>query len=307
MIPVVVTGAGGFLGQPLVRLLRAQGYEVTGLGRISRPGAEETVDHEVDLSRPGSIDAWLTPRTWLFHLAGSADVRLSVASPAEDFAGNLAMTFRILESVREAGCRMVFPSSGSVYDSAAPDPFREDTALRPSSPYGAAKMASEGYCFAFHKSYGVDVRIARIFSVFGPGMRRFAIHDFYHRLLEQPEKLVVRGDGGQTRDYLYVDDVARAMEIIMANGNPGAVYNIASGQARSMLEVAKAVMMAMGLADSELDADGETFHGELYHMSAAVRAIAELGFRPLTEFQKGMRETVNDLKHRSKPSIVSQQ
>ena len=293
----VVTGAGGFIGQPMVRYLRSLGVSVTGIGRRTFPGSEETVDIELDMRGPSAIDRWLNPKTDLYHLAGSADVRRSVSTPAQDFADNLALTFDTLESARKTGCRILFPSSGSVYDNEAPGPYTETTMLRPSSPYGAAKMAGEAYCHAFTKSYGTDVRIARIFSVFGPGMRRFAIFDFHNRLRQDPGRLVIRGDGNQTRDYLYVIDVVSALEKIMTSGSPAGIYNVGSGQARTMKEVAETIVRAMNLRDTPVLTDGESQPGELLEMYSDPSLLRSLGWAETVSFSRGIEETVAWLKN----------
>lgn len=292
----VVTGAGGFIGQSMVRYLRSLGVSVTGIGRRTFPGSEDTVDVELDMRGPAAVDRWLNPDTDLYHLAGSADVRRSVSTPAQDFADNLALTFDTLESVRKTGCRILFPSSGSVYDNESPGPYTEKTALRPSSPYGAAKMAGEAYCHAFAQSYGADVRIARIFSVFGPGMRRFAIFDFYKRLQSDPSRLTIRGDGNQKRDYLYVTDVVSALERIMTKGSPAGIYNVGSGKARTIKEVAETVTNAMNLGATPVLPDGQSQPGELREMYSDPSMLRSLGWIESVSFSRGIEETVAWLK-----------
>jgi len=287
-----VTGAGGFIGQRLVAYLRSVDVPVIGVGHVARVHSGADVDYVVDLERPGVLDSWLSEDTVVFHLAGSADVRRSVRRPAQDYVANLALTFSILEAVRESGSRIIFPSSGSVYDATARTPFTEETRLGPSSPYGAAKMSVEAYCRAYNRSYGVDARVARIFSVYGPGMSRFAIFDFYRRLKAAPDRLVLRGDGGQVRDYLFVDDVARALVCIMNSGEKAGVYNVASGTPYTMLEVARAVAEVMSLSGAEIDVDGVRSPGELYTMLADTSSLAALGFQNSMDFESGLEATI---------------
>jgi len=289
----LVTGAGGFIGQRLVAYLRSAGVSVIGVGHAGRVRSGAPVDHVLDLERPGALDRWLNEDTVVFHLAGSADVPRSVRSPALDYGANLALTFSVLEAVRASGSRIIFPSSGAVYDSSAPIPFAEDARLGPSSPYGAAKMAVEAYFHAYHRSYGVDARVARIFSVYGPGMYRFAIFDFYRRLKAAPGRLILRGDGSQVRDYLFVDDVARALVHIMSHGEKGGVYNVASGRPLTMLEVARAVAGKMGLENTEIDVDGARQPRDLHTMLADISALTALGFRCATCFDSGLEATID--------------
>lgn len=286
----VVTGAAGFIGSHLVRVLRRQGLEVTAIDRWSGAGTDIV---EIDLAQPGSLDGLLGPETALFHLAGSADVQRSVQEPVADFRDNVVAMIEVLEAVRRVGCAvLLLPSTGSVYDAAGPHPFRETSPTRPSSPYAAAKIACEAYCLAYARSYGIDVRIARLFSVFGPGMRRFAIHDFYQKLQRESHHLTLRGDGGQTRDYLYVDDAARALAMIAAAGARGEIYNVASGEPRSMRDVASAVSRAMGFNDCQIAPDGAVISAEVYRMEADPGRLQRLGFLPETTFEDGLLRTI---------------
>ena len=247
----VVTGAGGFIGRHLVRHLRARNIPVTGIGLAPAGG----VDEVADLRECSALDRFLDGATALFHLAGVADVGKSIADPLADFEANVLTSVHALESARRAKCMLVFPSSASVYDGAAPLPCRETAALGPRSPYGAGKLAVEGYCRVFGLAYGVDTRVARIFSVYGPGMRRHAIYDFVERLERAPKELTIRGDGGQTRDYIYVEDAVRALVLIARQGGAGEIYNVASGTPRTMLQVGQAVAAAMGLRDCRVMPD----------------------------------------------------
>ncbi|VFM95860.1 MAG: UDP-glucose 4-epimerase [Candidatus Kentron sp. G] len=214
----IVTGAAGFIGRRMVRFLRNQGIETLGADRAATPDQGVPVDAVVDLAVQGALAPYLEKGMAIFHLAGSANVRASVRTPIPDFRENVIPTLHVLEAARRAACPVLFPSSGSVYDANAKLPFRERSPTRPSSPYGAAKAAGEAYCFAYHHSYGADVRVARLFSVFGPGMGHFAIRDFCERLQDRPDTLMIRGDGRQTRDYLYVEDAVRALYRILRGG-----------------------------------------------------------------------------------------
>lgn len=286
-----MTGAGGFIGQHMTRYLRQQGVETLAVDRSVGAG-KGPVDAILDLAEPEALDGYLGSDVAVFHLAGSADVRASVSTPALDFQDNVLPALHVLESARKAGAAVLLPSTGSVYDPAAPMPLTEASPMRPSSPYAAAKIAGEAYCYAYHRSYGLDVRIARMFSIYGPGMRRFAIYDFFQRLRDDPTALVIRGDGGQTRDYLYIDETVRALYLIMRSGEPGTAYNVAAGKPLSILQVARTVARAMGLEASRVMPDGEAFAPEVYHMEADIGRLRALGFAPAVSFDQGVGETV---------------
>ncbi len=285
----VVTGAAGFIGSHLVRALERQGIEVAALDRAPQGGRHITVD----LSRPGALDAFLDDATAVFHMAGSADVPRSVVDPVADFSDNVTAMIAVLEAARRTGCAaLVLPSTGSVYDTNLPAPYAETAPTRPSSPYGAAKLACEAYCIAYARSYELPTRIARLFSVYGPGMRRFAIHDFHRRLRKTPSRLALRGDGGQTRDYLFVEDAANALIRIATTGAPGEIFNVASGEPRRMVDVARAVAWTMGLDGCTIEPDGAAIKSEVYRMEADVTRLRQIGFASDVAFADGLRRTV---------------
>ena len=190
----IVTGASGFIGSALVRHLRGTAWDVVAVDRKPFADAEQPA-RLADVAQAGALAGLLDERTVIFHMAASADVAASVANPRHDFDNTFRGVFEVLEAARHAGSRVVFPSTASIFDASNTLPLSERAFPRPTSPYAAGKLGGEAYCHAYHRSYGVDVRIARLFSVYGVGMFRFAIHDIVRKIEQNHEDLTILGDG----------------------------------------------------------------------------------------------------------------
>lgn len=288
---VIVTGAAGFIGQHLVNSLLRGGATVLAVDR--RPAELDCEFLQGDITEPGCLDQCLSANTVLFHLAANASVPGSVDDPANDFRDNTIGVFEILQSARRTGCHVIFTSSAAVYDVSNQLPLGEAYPVRPSSPYGAAKVAGEAYCSAFYRSYGVPVKIARLFNSYGPGMVRFAMYDFVKKIKADPERLVILGDGQQMRDYLYVEDTAGALIQIAERGVVGETYNVASGSPITLLEVAKRVAELMHRPDIRIETTGQSWPGDIARWYANVGKLHALGFEPTVSLDEGLRRTVD--------------
>ena len=291
----IVTGACGFLGQALVRSLVRQGTDVIAIDRDSADLPCEFV--KADLERPFVLDEFLTPASTLFHLAAHASVAGSVRDPRLDFNTNVAAFLEVLESVRKAGAGLVFPSSSAVFCPDQELPHRENAHKSPSSPYAAAKLACEGYCAAYHKCYGLDVKVARLFNVYGVGMRRFAIYDFYQKIRRDSASLEILGDGFQVRDYLYIDDLVEGLAVIATRGQSGEDYNLSSGVPTTSLDLARQVAAIMGCPDIEITFKGASFPGDVPRWYADIDKVQGLGFSPTIPLIKGLELTIDWLNH----------
>jgi UDP-glucose 4-epimerase len=280
-----------------MELLVSEGVDVVAIDKapINAAGVRAV---KLDLCTSDGISEWLDSGTIVYHLAASADVRASVRDPRHDFNTTFRACFEILEAARETGARVVFPSTASVFDPRAPLPLEEGSPKLPSSPYAAAKLAGEAYCFAYHKSYGLDVRIARMFSVYGPGMTRLAIHDIIRKLQRNRVEVEILGDGTQIRDYLHVRDAARGLVAIGTRGSPGEDYNLASGVPVTLMELTRTIARLMGCGEVSIVPTGESFAGDTSKWYASISKIREIGFEPAISLTAGLAETIAALKSR---------
>ena len=290
MSKLVITGADGFIGAALTRRFPEACTPVVGVQSAGRdPCGHNAIC--IDLRTPGALDSVLEPDSTVFHLAGSASVPASVADPVHDLGHTFQTTFEVLESVRRAGARMIFASTASVYDTSNPLPFREHSLVRPSSPYGAAKLSGENYCIAYHRSYGLDTRIARITNVYGPGMSRSVIRDVIEKIGKNQEEITIRGDGNQIRDFLYIEDAVDALLCIAANGKPGNEYNVGAGEPIRILDLIHQIAAAMGCPSIRIKMTPAS-SGELERFYVEVAKLKSIGFAPKVTFPTGLEQTL---------------
>ncbi len=241
----VVTGAAGFIGSHLCESLLGKGHEVAGidcfLDYYPRARKEANLaacrDHSRFRLHEAPLHALdLTPvlegADQVFHLAAQAGVR---ASWGRDFAvyteHNVLATQALLEAAVAARVpRLVYASSSSVYGDAPSLPLREETACHPVSPYGVTKLAAEHLVNVYHRNHGLPVCSLRYFTVYGPRQRPdMAFHRFL-AAARDAQAVHLYGDGRQTRDFTYVDDIVDATRAAADRGRPGGVYNVGGGE-----------------------------------------------------------------------------
>ena len=286
----VITGASGFIGRALASYLDGQGSKVVRLDRLN--------DGDVisaDVSKRDAIRKYLDGDTTVFHLAASADVAASVADPRHDLLHTFGAAFEILESARDAGARVVIPSTASVCGQVNTLPLSEAAFTRPVSPYAAGKAAIEAYASAYNAAYGLDVRIVRLFSVYGPGMNRFAIHDIIRKIEKDPHRVSILGDGNQIRDYLHIADAVRGLAFAAEHGEPGETYNVASGEPVRLYDLARMIAELMGYPDIRIEPTGESFAGDTPRWYADTSKVTALGFKPRIALREGLAETIQSL------------
>lgn len=251
-----------------------------------------------DLTDPRVLEGWSRPLPdVVFHLAGNANVARSVELPLADFEATLRSTFHVLEFVRRRGiAKVVFPSTASVYKPGVHLPVSEDAPIHASSPYGAAKVAAENYCYAYATSYGIDVTVLRFFNVYGPLMRRFVIHDMVRKLQRDPSRLEILGDGEQVREYLFVKDAARAFVVAAEKGRAGEAYNVGTGTPVRIRDLARTIIETMGLDRVRVELTMQSWPGDVKAWYADATKISGLGFAPEVGFEAGLRATVQFLR-----------
>jgi len=299
----LVTGGAGFIGSHVARALTLQGHEALILDNLST-GNEENVSAagknvqfvHGDVTDEATVEKCVRGVSGVFHLAAFISVPASMENPAECERINTGGTINVLEAARKAGVdRVVLSSSAAVYGDAPGLPKRETDSPQPMSPYAMSKLSGEWYLRIYASAYGMKTVSLRYFNVFGPRQdpsSQYApvIPNFIHRLLEG-KRPVIFGDGRQTRDFVFVHDVARANVLAMESEHAaGDVINIGLGRETSVLDLA---LMLSGAINPDLKPLHEDPRpGDIFRSVADVSKAKELlGFVPGTDMKKGLEET----------------
>ena len=300
----LVTGGGGFIGSHVVSRLLSEGHDVRVLDNFATGRRENlsALDGDVDVVE-GDIQSYERAHTavrgceLVFHQAALPSVPRSVQDPLTSNAANVIGTLNVLLAARDSDVRrVVFASSSSIYGANRELPKREDQAALPISPYAVAKQAGESYCRAFSEVYGLETVSLRYFNVFGPrqdpGSEYAAVVPKFITILLAGRAPTVHGDGEQTRDFTYVDNVVQANLLAAeAKDVAGRTYNIATGRRVSLNELVDKLKVLTG---AEIRAThGPARAGDVRDSLADVsRAEQELGYRPAVDFEEGLRRTV---------------
>jgi UDP-glucose 4-epimerase len=241
----LITGGAGFIGANLVRHLEDENWSVRVFDDLSSTGSAAALDGTGaelvvgDVLDTDAVREAADGHEVVFHLAAGAGVVASIEDPAANFRVNAGGVVSVLWAAQQAGARrLVFSSSNAPLGPNA-RPAVEDAPLRPLSPYGASKMAGEGYAVAFYETYGLETVVVRFSNAYGPFSRHKtnAIPTFI-RLIERDEPIVIYGDGSQTRDFVFVDDLCQGLfGAATVAGIGGHVFQLASGVETSVNEV----------------------------------------------------------------------
>ena len=286
----LVTGGAGFIGSHLVDALIARGDEVTVLDDLST-GRRAFVNEAANFVEHDIRDPLETYADLVFHLAAQADVGTSVERPAFDASVNVVGTVNVLEAARASGAAVVFASTGGAIYGDVDGPAGEDAALRPVSPYGTAKLAAEAYIEAWRRIHGLRSASLRFANVYGPrqsaSLEGGVIAIFLERMAAG-EGTMVYGDGEQTRDFVHVADVVRAL--LTTAGRDGGTFNVGTGIETSvnrLHELCRAIVGDAAPPRHEAPRHGDARRSVL-DVSLAAR---ELGWRPEVELEDGLRTT----------------
>jgi len=297
----LVTGGAGFLGAALANRLAHDGHQVRVIDDLSA-GDSARLDERVLFTRGDVADR---PKLWtllqdvdcVYHLAARVLVSESILYPREYNEVNVGGTVSVMEAMRDAGVRrVVFTSSGAIYGEQAEQPVREDQTPNPQSPYAVSKLAAEYYVRTIGALWGIQTVILRIFNAYGPGQSLPPSHPpVVPRLLHQALRggsVVIFGGGGQTRDFVYVDDVVEALEAAATAADVDRrIVNVGSGRETSVNKLASLVADVAGREIEVLHSPAES--GGVSHLCADISIARKLlGYEPRVDLAQGLRLTL---------------
>ena len=310
----LITGVAGFLGAALANQLAREGQQVRGLDDLST-GNPDSLFEDIHFTRGDVNDR---PKLWtllqdvdcVYHLAARVSVPESVLYPREYNAVNVGGTVSLMEAMRDVGVRrVVFISSGAVYGDQGQQPLKESSVPNPGSPYAVSKLSSEYYVRTIGRLWGIDTVILRVFNAYGPGQNQPPSHSpVIPNFLRQAVRggtIVVHGNGSQTRDYVFVDDVVRAMvATATAPSIDGSIINVGSGTETSVRALARLTQDLTG-SSAEVVYNPHSEAGVSRMCADLTLAGEKLGYAPRVTLSEGLRLTIQRDARFHKKEIVS--
>lgn len=290
---VLITGAGGFIGfGVLKRFLKdndiVEGwdliscdYTATNIKKVNMENEEEVIAN-LKAFKPDII----------IHCAGFADVGKSIQYPEIDYHANVTLTHNLLFGLHKLhmeDTRFIFLSSASVYGNPISLPITEDAKLNPLSPYALHKVMCEDICKYFVYNYGMSIKIARIFSAYGRGLKKQIFWDMYHKF-QSMGCLDMFGTGNESRDYIHIEDVVQAIFLLTSDKSDSIIYNVANGEEVSIHQAASIFAVYAKINNNKIHFNGVVREGEPLNWRADISRITKLGYEKKIQIEDGLRD-----------------
>jgi len=300
----LVTGAAGFVGSHLCERLLQQGFDVKGIDSFTDFYPKWIKEKNIlplmrekkfefiaeDLNRL-DLKKLLRKTDYIFHLAAQAGVR---ASWGQNFSiytqNNIEATQKLLEAAKASQIKkFIYASSSSVYGFCPELPMSETSPVCPFSPYGVSKLAAEQLCFLYFKNYGVPCVSLRLFTVYGPRQRPDMAFFKFFRAIGEDKHISIFGDGKQTRDFTYIDDVIEANFAALEKGKKGEIYNIGGGNRKKLEDI---FPILENICQKKINVKlEERQKGDVPHTLAKIdKARKDLGYSPRIKLNDGLKE-----------------
>ncbi len=295
---ILIIGSEGFIGRNCVKFSIRKGWEVYGC---------DLVDYTTENYNYSKLSRLQPSYDEIFNLinfdvcinaAGNGSVPKSIDYPLNDFDANCYDVIRVLEllKTKNKNCRYIHISSAAIYGNPKNLPIKEDDLPSPLSPYGWHKYISEIICKEYHNLYDLPIAIIRPFSIYGPGLSKQLFWDLFQKCKPSPDEILLWGTGDESRDFIYIDDLINAIELII-NYSPmkANVYNLANGNEITIKEAANCFLKHYN-SSIKLKFNNQVRHGDPLNWKADVSNIESLGYRSNYDFNSGIIETTKWLK-----------
>jgi UDP-glucose 4-epimerase len=292
---ILILGSEGFIGSHLVQYYSGKGWEVFGADLLEAPPRASY--NYFRISRLSPEFATLMKQTNFnvcINAAGSGNVAYSMKHPVADFEANALDVILLLDNIRlhQPACRYIHISSAAVYGNPESLPITENATCNPVSPYGFHKLMSENICKEYSKIYGLHISVVRPFSVYGPGLRKQLIWDICTKLAVS-DSISLFGTGNESRDFIHVSDMVKAMDAITDIENAdGLVYNLAAGKEVTIQEIAN-IFNEYYEGKKSISFSGEVRQGDPVNWKADVSKLLSTGFASFTDIKEGIHQYIN--------------
>lgn len=296
MKKMVITGVNGFIGRSAVNNFKDE-YEITGidLGEQGSCGLLRYYACNMSKERDALIKilSGASPDVVL-HCAGSANVGASVLHPMEDLDGNLHSLYGLLLALQQLQIRpkIIFFSSAAVYGNPKSLPICETDAPSPVSPYGLHKLMCEQLCSYYNRLYGFRIRSVRVFSAYGNGLNKQILWDMYQKYTKDGQ-IALFGTGDETRDFIHVSDIMRAVSLIIDDTGSEEVFNVANGEEISIRRLAETYAKKLGEDVGIVSFNGRGKEGDPRNWRADISLLESLGYRKTVEIGAGIDSYVD--------------
>tara|TARA_B100000902_G_C27313077_1_gene919588 strand:+ start:96 stop:1049 length:954 start_codon:yes stop_codon:yes gene_type:complete len=309
MTTILVTGAYGFIGKHLSVHLSKLGHEVIGLGHgvwneteASNWGIKKWINADVQINNLRKVCFQKKPKI-IFHLAGGATVSHGEKNPEEDFFKNVTSTSELLEWLRLdlPQSKLIVTSSASIYGQGINNLIPEDFIGKPYSNYGKNKNEMEILCQFYKKKYNLNLIIARLFSVYGPELKKQLLWELCNRLIKKESPIILGGSGKEMRDWIYIDDVVNILSFIGLDQNiikKEYIINVGTGVGSAVKEITKIVLSnwnnLVNFTDkSEIEFSGKKRSGDPFSLVADTTRLSKLGLQCQTNPKQGINNYIS--------------